>query len=152
MLFSHTVFEKISTKQKNSPAPRYRFEMQSFIENTDVAIIHSLEQSESAIDYQPEFYTSTWLKPALGPHSEDLNAKRMAFHAGPCWLKILVADRVAGSIIGKGGKVITDIETACGCIMKLSPGMLLKLSIHTIFRPNFLSRNSRADSGYIWYH
>ena len=67
--------------------------------------------------------TSNWLKPAFGPNSEDLNAKRLAFHAGPSWLKLLVVDRVAGSIIGKGGKVITDIERTCNCIMKLSPGM-----------------------------
>jgi RNA-binding protein Nova len=57
--------------------------------------------------------------PSLG---EDLNAKRLAFHAGPCWFKVLVADKVAGSIIGKAGRVITDIEKRCGCIMKLSPG------------------------------
>ena len=76
------------------------------------------------LSYENEqFYSSNWLKPAFGPHSEDLNAKRLAFHAGPCWLKLLVADRVAGSIIGKGGKVITEIENNCGCIMKLSPGM-----------------------------
>ncbi len=68
-----------------------------------------------------------WLKGSsamegFGPHVDDLNAKRMAFHAGPCWLKLLVADRVAGSIIGKGGKVITEIEASTGCVMKLSPG------------------------------
>ena len=89
--------------------------------------IKDTHEAEYTIDdprmgYDQEFYTSNWLKPNVGPHSEDLNAKRLAFHAGPCWLKILVADRVAGSIIGKGGKVITDIETSSGCIMKLSPG------------------------------
>jgi transcription antitermination factor NusA-like protein len=66
-----------------------------------------------------------WSKPSYGPSSDDLNAKRLAFHSGPCWLKLLVVDRVAGSIIGKGGKVITEIEQSCNCIMKLSPGMLL---------------------------
>lgn len=59
----------------------------------------------------------------VGPNSEDLNAKRLAFHSGPCWIKLLVADRVAGSIIGKGGRVITEIEQLCDCIMKLSPSM-----------------------------
>jgi transcription antitermination factor NusA-like protein len=58
----------------------------------------------------------------FGPLTEDLNAKRLAFHSGPCWLKLLVPDRVAGSIIGKGGKVISDIEATSGCVMKLSPG------------------------------
>ena len=67
-----------------------------------------------------------WGRPSYGPSSDDLNAKRLAFHAGPCWLKLLVVDRVAGSIIGKGGKVITEIEQSCNCIMKLSPG-------HTFF-------------------
>jgi transcription antitermination factor NusA-like protein len=81
----------------------------------------SLNPEDSSFEGE-HFFGSSWLKPALGPHSEDLNAKRLAFHAGPCWLKLLVADRVAGSIIGKGGKVITEIENSCGCIMKLSPG------------------------------
>ena len=72
--------------------------------------------------YEEDMFASPWAKSSLGPHSEDLNAKRLAFHAGPCWVKILVADRVAGSIIGKAGKVITDIEHSTGCIMKLSPG------------------------------
>lgn len=82
------------------------------------------EESPIRGSHNPEsLYPAAWLKPTLGPHSEDLNAKRLAFHAGPCWLKLLVADRVAGSIIGKGGKVITEIENNCQCIMKLSPGM-----------------------------
>ncbi len=81
-----------------------------------------LEREETHPVYEEDLYTSPWSKASIGPHSEDLNAKRLAFHAGPCWVKILVADRVAGSIIGKGGKVITEIEHSTGCIMKLSPG------------------------------
>ena len=89
---------------------------------------------------------SHWLKPALGPNSEDLNAKRLAFHAGPCWLKLLVVDRVAGSIIGKGGKVITEIEQSCNCIMKLSPGTSHFVSTRCVFRSNVLPWNSGANS------
>lgn len=84
----------------------------------------NIEGTDSNPVYEEEMLTLPWSKSSVGPHSEDLNAKRLAFHAGPCWIKILVADRVAGSIIGKGGKVITDIEHSTGCIMKLSPGML----------------------------
>ena len=67
-----------------------------------------------------------WTDAPQVPDTDDLNAKRIAFHAGPCWIKLLVADKVAGSIIGKSGKVITEIERTCNCIMKLSPG-------HTFF-------------------
>ena len=59
---------------------------------------------------------------ATGPNNEDLAAKREAFNAGPCWAKLLVADKVAGSVIGKGGAVISDLEKATDTIIKLSPG------------------------------
>lgn len=114
--------------------------------------IHDLPLVESQLGYDQEFYTTNWLKPAFGPHSEDLNAKRMAFHAGPCWLKILVADRVAGSIIGKGGKVITEIETSSGCIMKLSPGMCLVCLTGLCIRSNLFSRDTGAHCGYCRNH
>lgn len=93
------------------------------IEDTEETQVKEHMHTRRFSIHDSEIYETNWMKPALGPHSEDLNAKRIAFHAGPCWLKILVADRVAGSIIGKGGKVITEIETTTGCIMKLSPGM-----------------------------
>ena len=59
---------------------------------------------------------------AIGPNNEDLAAKREAFNSGPCWVKILVSDKVAGSIIGKAGAVISDLERMTDSIMKLSPG------------------------------
>ena len=96
-----------------------RMEAQEFGRDTQRGDVSQATEHRA---YEHEMFSSSWLKPALGPHSEDLNAKRLAFHAGPCWIKILVADRVAGSVIGKGGKVITDIENSTGCIMKLSPG------------------------------
>lgn len=70
--------------------------------------------------------SAEWSSTLPVPDTDDLNAKRIAFHAGPSWIKLLVADKVAGSIIGKSGKVITEIERTCNCIMKLSPG-------HTFF-------------------
>ena len=78
--------------------------------------------SDPGAEYEEGMFSTPWSKTITGLHNEDLNAKRLAFHAGPCWIKILVADRVAGSIIGKAGKVITEIEHSTGCIMKLSPG------------------------------
>jgi RNA-binding protein Nova len=57
-----------------------------------------------------------------GPNNEDLAAKREAFNSGPCWAKLLVSDKVAGSVIGKGGTVISDLEKATTTIIKLSPG------------------------------
>ena len=93
----------------------------------------NLTNNDPNTNLEQEFYNVAWLKPSLGPHREDLNAKRIAFHAGPCWIKILVADRVAGSIIGKGGKVITDIENSTGCIMKLSPGMSLNETSMSVY-------------------
>jgi RNA-binding protein Nova len=57
-----------------------------------------------------------------GPNNEDLTAKREAFNTGPCWAKLLVSDKVAGSVIGKGGAVISDLEKATDTIIKLSPG------------------------------
>jgi hypothetical protein len=97
----------------------------------------SLNSEEYSTEKSPNFFASAsidespfneaeWAKASFGPTSDDLNTKRLAFHSGPCWLKLLVVDRVAGSIIGKGGKVITEIEHSCNCIMKLSPG-------HTFF-------------------
>lgn len=85
-----------------------------------------------------------------GPNHEDLNAKRLAFHAGPCWIKLLVADRVAGSIIGKGGRVITEIEQVCGCIMKLSPSMLSSKFQVYFLRSDLLSGYSGTNSGCFW--
>lgn len=61
-------------------------------------------------------------RPVVGPNNEDLAAKREAFNVGPCWVKLLVSDKVAGSIIGKGGTVISDLEKNTNAIMKLSPG------------------------------
>ncbi len=86
----------------------------------------SLDMMELNAGFEEGLFSSPWARSSVGPHSEDLNAKRLAFHAGPSWIKILVADRVAGSIIGKGGKVITEIENSTGCIMKLSPGTLIR--------------------------
>lgn len=47
-------------------------------------------------------------------------AKRVAFQ-GPCYLKVLVNNLVAGAIIGKSGSVIAQIEQQTGCALKLSP-------------------------------
>lgn len=47
-------------------------------------------------------------------------AKRVAFQ-GPCYLKVLVNNLVAGAIIGKNGAVIAQIEQQTGCALKLSP-------------------------------
>lgn len=96
----------------------YRLSPQSFSDALLRQAISPTSLDESIIN------EGEWSKPSYGPSSDDLNAKRLAFHSGPCWLKLLVVDRVAGSIIGKGGKVITEIEQSCNCIMKLSPGML----------------------------
>ena len=86
----------------------------------------------------------SFLSHIISPNSEDLNAKRLAFHSGPCWIKLLVADRVAGSIIGKGGRVITEIEQICGCIMKLSPSTFINCinnkSLGQIFFPGTQER------------
>ena len=95
-------------------------EPKEFIPDSDE---RRIERRDSNPTYEEEIFASPWGKSPIGPHGDDLNAKRLAFHAGPCWIKILVADRVAGSVIGKGGKVITEIEHSTGCIMKLSPGM-----------------------------
>lgn len=46
--------------------------------------------------------------------------KRVAFQ-GPCYLKVLVNNVVAGAIIGKNGTVIAQIEQQTGCALKLSP-------------------------------
>lgn len=45
--------------------------------------------------------------------------KRTAFQ-GPCYLKVLVDNFVAGAIIGKSGTVIASIEQNTGCALKLS--------------------------------
>jgi transcription antitermination factor NusA-like protein len=90
---------------------------------SEALLQHGISPSSLGDEFMHE---AEWGRPSYGPSSDDLNAKRLAFHAGPCWLKLLVVDRVAGSIIGKGGKVITEIEQTCNCIMKLSPG-------HTFF-------------------
>jgi RNA-binding protein Nova len=39
---------------------------------------------------------------------------------GPCFIKLLVQDRLAGVIIGKGGSGIADLEQATGATMRLS--------------------------------
>ena len=39
---------------------------------------------------------------------------------GPCFIKLLVPDRLAGVIIGKGGSGIADLEQATGATMRLS--------------------------------
>eukprot|EP00922_Rhytidocystis_sp_ex-Travisia-forbesii_P038442 GHVS01057266.1.p1 GENE.GHVS01057266.1~~GHVS01057266.1.p1 ORF type:complete len:387 (+),score=59.48 GHVS01057266.1:188-1348(+) len=41
---------------------------------------------------------------------------------GPCFVKVLVNNIVAGSIIGKSGSVIHQIESDTGSSLKLSPG------------------------------
>eukprot|EP00922_Rhytidocystis_sp_ex-Travisia-forbesii_P054986 GHVS01081447.1.p1 GENE.GHVS01081447.1~~GHVS01081447.1.p1 ORF type:complete len:379 (+),score=74.34 GHVS01081447.1:254-1390(+) len=41
---------------------------------------------------------------------------------GPCFVKVLVNNVVAGSIIGKSGSVIHHIESETGSSLKLSPG------------------------------
>jgi len=41
---------------------------------------------------------------------------------GPCYLKMLVDEMVAGCIIGRRGTIINSIENETGCQMKLSPG------------------------------
>ncbi|OEH77092.1 RNA-binding protein nova-1 [Cyclospora cayetanensis] len=46
--------------------------------------------------------------------------KRVAFQ-GPCYLKLLVSNIVAGAVIGKSGSVIAQIEQQTGCALKLSP-------------------------------
>ncbi|KAL8426833.1 hypothetical protein ACSSS7_007989 [Eimeria intestinalis] len=46
--------------------------------------------------------------------------KRVPFQ-GPCYLKVLVNNLVAGAIIGKSGAVIAQIEQQTGCALKLSP-------------------------------
>ncbi|KAL8440723.1 hypothetical protein Emag_007790 [Eimeria magna] len=46
--------------------------------------------------------------------------KRVPFQ-GPCYLKVLVNNLVAGAIIGKSGAVISQIEQQTGCALKLSP-------------------------------
>lgn len=46
--------------------------------------------------------------------------KRVAFE-GPCYLKVLINNSVAGAIIGKSGTVIAQIEKQTGCALKLSP-------------------------------
>ena len=81
-------------------------------------------QSTNVYQPQPLIHTdeASRKRAVLGPNNEDLAAKRELFNAGPCWVKMLVTDKVAGSIIGKAGSVITDLERSTGCIIKLSPG------------------------------
>lgn len=56
--------------------------------------------------------------PATGPVGTPSH-KRV--FQGPCYLKMLVSNLVAGSIIGKNGAVINTIENKTGASMKLSP-------------------------------
>ncbi|CEM36356.1 unnamed protein product [Vitrella brassicaformis CCMP3155] len=53
-------------------------------------------------------------------HGRDRFGKQ-GLSDGPCYLKMLVNNLVAGSIIGKSGAVIAEIEETTGVIMKLSP-------------------------------
>jgi RNA-binding protein Nova len=40
---------------------------------------------------------------------------------GPCFIKLLLPDKVTGSIIGRGGQVLSELEQATGCMIKVSP-------------------------------
>jgi len=51
------------------------------------------------------------------PHKQG----KAAIAHGPCYMKLLVDNFVAGSIIGQRGSVIAMMERDCGVIMKLSP-------------------------------
>lgn len=55
-----------------------------------------------------------------GKNQNGVGGKRNQFK-GPCYLKMLVNNLVAGSIIGKNGSIITSIEQQTGCTLKLSP-------------------------------
>eukprot|EP01066_Platyproteum_vivax_P003512 Platyproteum_vivax@DN14441_c0_g1_i1.p1 len=54
------------------------------------------------------------------PQSPPSPRKHHQFQ-GPCYLKMLVEDALAGSIIGRNGSVISQIEQQTGAYMKLSP-------------------------------
>eukprot|EP01067_Filipodium_phascolosomae_P001951 Filipodium_phascolosomae@DN222_c0_g1_i1.p1 len=53
---------------------------------------------------------------------EDIDRK-ILLSQGPCYLKLLVSNLVAGSIIGKNGSEINAIEYQAGVTMKLSPNL-----------------------------
>ena len=50
-----------------------------------------------------------------GPHSTSYNLR------GPCYAKFLLPDRVAGSVIGRGGQVLQEFEHTSGAQIKVSP-------------------------------
>lgn len=52
---------------------------------------------------------------------ENQSAQKRTTFQGPCYLKMLVNNLVAGAIIGKSGSVIASIEQNTGCSLKLSP-------------------------------
>ncbi|KAF4661944.1 hypothetical protein FOL47_006474 [Perkinsus chesapeaki] len=47
--------------------------------------------------------------------------KRARFFAGPYWFKMLLSDKQASAVIGRGGGAITSIEHRTKTVMKISP-------------------------------
>eukprot|EP01069_Polyplicarium_translucidae_P008859 Polyplicarium_translucidae@DN3267_c0_g1_i1.p2 len=69
----------------------------------------------------PPVHGSPIHAPSVSQTSPSTNVKRSQQLNGPCFLKMLVSNVVAGSIIGKSGTVIGNIESTTGCTLRLSP-------------------------------
>lgn len=52
---------------------------------------------------------------------EDQRIRRESFDKGPCWVKMLISDKVAGGVIGKAGVVVNQLQEMTHTHVKVAP-------------------------------